>query len=105
MDFGARSFGMRACLLAGVALAGSMGLIAGASRSIWLAGATVVVATVSAFVLARMMGRSLDRLMAAAREAARTGCIGEEFPAGSAIQEFNRLASMLNLAARAVHHS
>jgi len=52
-----------------------------------------------------MMGRSLDRLMAAARETARTGCISEEFPAGSAIQEFNRLASMLNLAARAVHHS
>jgi HD-GYP domain-containing protein (c-di-GMP phosphodiesterase class II) len=105
MDFGSRSFGMRASLLAGMAVAGSLGMVAGACGSVWLAGLTIAVAIVSAFGLARMMGQSFERLTSAAGDAARTGCMPENFPGGSVIQEFNRLASMLNLASRAVHHS
>lgn len=105
MTFRTKSFGVRACLFTGIACAAGLGLIAGASGSVWFAAPAISAAIVSAWVLSRWIAQPLDSLIAAAGEAARTGFISESFPAGSAIQEFNRLARTLNNAARSIHHS
>lgn len=105
MAFGTKSFGVRACLFTGIACSAGLGLIAGASGSVWFAAPAIGAAIVSAWILSRWIARPLDGLIAAAGEAARDGCISEGFPAGSPIQEFNRLAETLNSAARSVHHS
>jgi HD-GYP domain-containing protein (c-di-GMP phosphodiesterase class II) len=105
MAFRTKSFGVRACLFTGIACAAGLGLIAGASGSVWFAAPALGAAIVSAWVLSRWIAHPLDGLIAAAGEAARAGCISEDFPAGSPIQEFNRLGETLNCAARSVHHS
>jgi HD-GYP domain-containing protein (c-di-GMP phosphodiesterase class II) len=105
MEFGIRSFGVRACLLTGIAFSAGLGLISGASGRVWFALPTMAVAILSACILSRFIARSLEGLIAAAGQAARTGCISEDFPGGSAIQELNRLAETLNSAARSIHHS
>jgi len=74
-------------------------------RQLWFAASALSAAIVSAWVLSRWIAHPLDGLIAAAGEAARAGCISEDFPAGSPIQEFNCLAETLNRAARSVHHS
>ena len=79
--------------------------MAGASGSVWFAASALSAAIVSAWVLSRWIAHPLDGLIAAAGEAARAGCISQDFPAGSPIQEFNRLADTLNRAARSVQHS
>jgi HD-GYP domain-containing protein (c-di-GMP phosphodiesterase class II) len=105
MSFATKSFGVRAFLFTGIACATGLGLIAGAGGSIWLAAPAIGAAIVSAWALSRWIAHPLDGLIAAAGEAARAGCISEDFPAGSPIQEFTCLAETLNCAARSVHHS
>jgi HD-GYP domain-containing protein (c-di-GMP phosphodiesterase class II) len=105
MAFRTKSFGVRAYLFTGIAGAAGLGLIAGVSGSVWFAVPALGAAFVSAWVLSRWIAHPLDGLIAVAGEAARAGCISEGFPAGSPIQEFNRLAETLNCAARSVHHS
>jgi putative nucleotidyltransferase with HDIG domain len=105
MTFRTKSFGVRACLFTGIACAAGLGMIAGASGSTWFAAPALSAAIVSAWVLSRWIAHPLEGLIAAAGEAARAGCISEDFPAGSPLDEFNRLAETLNCAARSVHHS
>jgi HD-GYP domain-containing protein (c-di-GMP phosphodiesterase class II) len=105
MAFRTKSFGVRACLFTGIACAAGLGMIAGASGSVWFAAPAISAAIVSAWVLSRWIAQPLDGLIAAAGEAARAGCISEDFPAGYRIEEFNRLAETLNCAARSIHHS
>lgn len=105
MVFGLKSHSVRACLFTAIACSAGLGLIAGASGSVWFAKPALGAAIVSAWVLSRWIARPLDGLIAAAGQAARAGCISEDFPAGSPIQEFNRLAETLNSAARSVRHS
>ncbi len=105
MPFRTKSFGVRACLFTGIVCSAGLGLMAGASGSVWFAAPALSAAIVSAWVLSHWLARPLDGLIAAAGEAARAGCISEDFPAGSPIQEFNCLAETLNRAARSVHHS
>jgi HD-GYP domain-containing protein (c-di-GMP phosphodiesterase class II) len=105
MTFRTKSFGVRAFLFTGIACAAGLGLIAGASGNVWFAAPAIGAAILSAWVLSRWIAHPLDRLTAAAGEAARTGFISETFPAGSEIQEINRLAGTLNNAARSIHHS
>jgi HD-GYP domain-containing protein (c-di-GMP phosphodiesterase class II) len=105
MSFTTKSFGVRAFLFTGIACSAGLGLIAGASGNVWFAAPAIGAAILSAWVLSRWIAHPLDGLIAAAGEAARAGCISEDFPAGSPIQEFNRLGETLNRAARSVHHS
>jgi putative nucleotidyltransferase with HDIG domain len=105
MSFTNKSFGVRAFLFTGFACSAGLGLITGASGNVWFAAPAIGATIFSAWVLSRWIAHPLDGLIAAAGEAARAGCISEDFPAGSPIQEFNCLAETLNRAARSVHHS
>jgi HD-GYP domain-containing protein (c-di-GMP phosphodiesterase class II) len=80
-------------------------MIAGASHSLWYAAPAIGLAIGTTWVLSRLIERSFESLIAAAGQAERAGCISEDFPGGSAIHEFNRLAETLNSAARSIHHS
>jgi HD-GYP domain-containing protein (c-di-GMP phosphodiesterase class II) len=105
MGFGFKALGMRAFLLITAAVSAVLGLSAGVSGGVWVRALAVMIVAAAAFAISRSISRSLAKLTAAAGRAARTGCISEQFPAGSAVTEINSLAEALNSAARSIHHS
>jgi putative nucleotidyltransferase with HDIG domain len=105
MGFGFGTLGVRTSLLMTAAIAAALGLIAVGSGSSWFLAPALALMVAEALVVSGSMARSLGELTAAAGLAARTGCISDAFPAGSAIAEIKSLAEALNRAARSIRHS
>ena len=105
MGFGFKALGVRAFLLITAATSAALGLGAGASGGIWVLALAIALAATAAFIVSQSISHSLAGLTTVAGRAASTGCVSEQFPAGSAVSEINRLAETLNSAARSIQHS
>ena len=105
MKFPFKSFSLRVWLIGCAVLCGALGFAIGSHGTVWTIIAAIAAGTLAVKGLARRMVRSVEALTASADQAARTGCMPDSFPANSLFREFNRTASMLNLAAQSMHHS
>ncbi len=105
MRFPFKSLGVRTWLLGCAIFSGAAGFGIGSARSLWVSIVATGLTILAGSALACRMIRSLEALTASADEAARNGYLPDSFPSGSLFREFNRMASMLNLASQSMHHS
>jgi putative nucleotidyltransferase with HDIG domain len=105
MKFAFKSFSLRVWLIGFALFCGVMGFAIGSHGTVWTTIAAIAAGMLAVKGIARRMIRSIEALTASADQAVRIGCMPDTFPANSLFSEFNRTASMLNLASRSMHHS